>query len=238
MDIITSLGIIGVVALVHASFQLSVSVLTMLGTHTLGAKFSKKKSSRLMFAYIVGSAVMTLLLLSFALLLVIHLIDGTTPLMAWAIASGLGLGIGIAIWLFYYKRNNDGTTLWIPRAFARHLANRSKQTKSSVEAFSLGLTTVLSEIVFIIPTVTIAALITLELPQQLQLSVLVIYTLISIMGLLIVWAIIGGGKSISKVQKWRENNKKFLQFAAGGALIAASMFIYVSKIVAEASGVL
>lgn len=238
MDIFTSLAIIGVVALVHASFQLSVSVLTLLGTHTLGAKFSSKKSSRLIGSYVVGAGFMTLLLLALAILVAINAIDSTTPLMVWAITCGIGLGIGVAIWLFYYRRSNDGTSLWIPRAFARHLTERSKQTKSSVEAFSLGLVSVVSEFVFIIPTVTIAALVTLELPQSLQLPILIIYTLISSLGLLIAWTVIGSGKSISKVQKWREANKKFLQFAAGSALIVISIYIYVIKIAAEASGVL
>ena len=56
------------------------------------------------------------------------------------------------------------------------------------------------------------------------------------MGLLIAWSVIGGGKSISKVQRWREANKKFLQFTAGSALIVVSVFIYVSMVLAEASG--
>ncbi len=236
MNIFTSLAIIGVVALVHASFQLSVSVLTLLGTHKLGARISKKKTSRLISSYVLGAGLMTMLLLSMAILIAQNLIHSTTPLMVWAITCGIGLGIGVAIWLFYYRRSNDGTSLWIPRAFARHLAERSKQTKSSVEAFSLGMVSVISEIIFVIPTVAIAALVAIELPQSLQILTLLVYTLISLMGLLIAWSVIGGGKSISKVQRWREANKKFLQFTAGSALIVVSVFIYVSMVLAEASG--
>ena len=237
MDIITSLAIVGFAALIHASFQLSVSVLTLLSGHAIGSKKSHARLVRLTTSYTTGVGVMTLLLLSFVSLGFIHWFGTDVPLLVWALVCGLVLGIGIAVWLFYYRRNAKGTELWIPRAFAKFLTERSKKTQQGAEAFSLGLTTVVSELIFIIPTVAIAALVLIGLPPEWQLVGIAIYTVISLLGLLIVWSLIGSGRSLARIQKWRTDNKRFLQFSSGGALIVLGFFVYVSKIMATVLGI-
>lgn len=236
MDIPSSLAIVALAALIHASFQLSVSVLTLLSGHTIGAKRSQAKLLRLTSGFIAGVAVMTLLVLSFVSLVLLHVFGQVdAPLVIWAVACGLVLGIGVAVWLFYFRKEK-GTKLWIPRSFADHLTSRTKATKHTVEAFSLGLTSVIGELVFIIPSIVISALVLLQLPSEWQLIGIALYVIISLLGLLIVWSLIGSGHSVSKIQKWREDNKRFLQFAAGSALVALGFFVYISKVVAEVSG--
>lgn len=236
MDIPSSLAIVILAALIHASFQLSVSVLTLLSGHAIGAKRSQAKVFRLSWGFIAGVGVMTLLVLSFISLILLHSFgEIDVPLEIWAVACGLVLGIGVAVWLFYFRKEK-GTKLWIPRPFADHLTDRSKATKHSVEAFSLGLTSVVGELIFILPSMLISALVLLQLPGMWQLIGIAIYVIISLSGLLVVWSMIGSGHSISKIQKWREDNKNFLQFAAGSALVALGIFVYVSKVVAEVSG--
>lgn len=237
MDVITSLAIVAFAALIHASFQLSVSVLTLLSSHTIGAKKSRARVLSLTASFVGGAGVMTLLGLSFVSLAFLHVFVMETPLLAWAIVCGLVFGIGIAVWLFYYRKGRPGTELWIPRGFAKYLSQRSKATHHTAEAFSLGLTSVVAEIIFILPCLTIAALALIGLPPVWQLVGLGIYTLISLAGLLTVWSLVGGGTSLSTIQKWRETNKHFLQFAAGSALVVLGFFVYVSKIVATAGGV-
>jgi len=237
MDILTSLAIVGFAALIHASFQLSVSVLTLLSGHAIGAKKSRARVLRLTSSYTTGVGIMTLLVLSFASLVFLHFFGSEVPLIVWAIVCGLVLGIGIAVWLFYYRRGADGTELWIPRSFAKFLSERSKKANQSAEAFSLGLTTVISELIFIIPTVAIAALVLIDLPAIWQLAGIGIYTLISLLSLLIVWSLITSGKSLGRIQKWRTENKRFLQFSAGSALMVLGFFVYVSKIMTEALGI-
>ncbi|MFZ1301696.1 MAG: hypothetical protein WAQ27_03960 [Candidatus Microsaccharimonas sp.] len=236
MDIPSSLAIVVLAALIHASFQLSVSVFTLLSGHAIGAKRSQAKVLRLSWGFIAGVGVMTLLLLSFVSLILLHIFGQVdVPLIVWAIACGLVFGIGVAVWLFYFK-NEKGTKLWIPRSLAEHLTNRTKATKHSAEAFSLGLTSVLAELLFIVPSIIITSLVLLQLPSAWQLIGIAIYVLVSLLGLFIVWSLIGSGHSISKIQKWREDNKRFLQFAGGSALVALGFFVYISKIVAEVSG--
>jgi hypothetical protein len=236
MDIATSLAIVTLAALVHASFQLSVSVLTLLSGHSIGAKRSHARTLRLTSSFVFGAGVMTLLLLSFASLLFLTIFGQDAPQLIWAIACGLLIGVGIAVWFFYYRRGK-GTSLWIPRSFARHLSERSKATKSAAESFSLGLTSVISELLFIAAPLLISALVLIQLPDAWLLVGIAIYTVISLITLFSIWVLISSGHRLSEIQKWRETNKHFLQFAAGGSLIVLGFFVYVCKIIADVAGV-
>lgn len=236
MDGITSLAIVAFAALIHASFQLSVSVLTLLSGHAIGARKARRRVLRMTSSFVTGAGVVTLLLLSTISFAFLHIFGAEAPLIVWAIVCGLVLGIGVAVWLFYYRRNRAGTELWIPRSFAKHLTNRSKATSESAEAFSLGLTSGIAEILFILPCLAIAALVLVGLPSGWQLAGIAIYTVISLLGLIVVWSLIGSGTSLGAIQKWREHNKRFLQFAAGSALIALGFFVYVNKIMAAVMG--
>ncbi len=235
MDIASSLAIVTLAALIHASFQLSVSVLTLLSGHAIGAKNSQAHVMRLTFGYVSGVGVMTLLALSFISLIFLHVFGTDAPQFVWAIACGLLIGVGLAVWFFYY-RPEKGTSLWIPRSFARHLSDRSKATKNAAESFSLGLTTVISELLFIGAPMIIAALVLIGLPAHWQLVGIAIYSVISLLTLFSIWVLIGSGHKLSSIQKWREDNKRFLQFAAGGALAVLGFFVYVCEIVSDVSG--
>lgn len=72
MDTPSSLAIVALAALIHASFQLSLSVLTLLSGHAIGTKRSQAKVLRLSWGFIIGVGVMTLLVLSFISLLLLH----------------------------------------------------------------------------------------------------------------------------------------------------------------------
>lgn len=235
MDILTSLLIIGFAGLIHANFQLSVSVLTMLTSHTIGAKRSHAKLIRLTSSFIAGAIVMTLLLLSFVSLVLIDVFGTEPPELVWACASGLMVGLGIATWLFYYRREK-GTALWIPRSFAKHLNVRSKAASSSTEAFSLGLTSVIGELLFIVGPIVVAGMVIIGLPTVWQLVGLAVYTIVSTISLLTVWILVGSGHALSRIQKWRETNKRFLQFVGGGALLVLGFYVYVSEVLVGVSG--
>jgi hypothetical protein len=235
MDIPSSLAIVTLAALIHASFQLSVSVLTLLSGHAIGSQQSSGKILRLTFGFVSGAGVMTLLLVSFISLVLLHVFGPNTPQLIWAIVCGLLVGVGLAVWFFYYRRDK-GTTLWIPRSFARHLSERSKETKHTAEAFSLGLTSVVSELLFIAAPMVVSALVLIQLPGIWQLVGIAIYAVISLLTLISISILIGSGHKLSSIQKWRESNKHFLQFAAGGALAILGFFVYVCKIVTDVAG--
>jgi hypothetical protein len=236
MNIISSFAIIALSALIHASFQLSVSVLMLLGGHSIGAKQSHARLLRLTTSFIVGSGIMTMLLLSFTSLMIQDFFGFNTPEIVWSIACGLSVGVAISIWLFYY-RNEKGTTIWVPRSIAAYLVERTKSTKSSGEAFGLGISSILGELLFIVAPISISALVIVQLSPMWQLLGLLIYVAISLLSLMIVWVLIGSGHTLGQIQKWRETNKYFLQFAAGAGLIILAFFVYVEAILGSSAGV-
>jgi len=239
MNIVDAFIIIGVAALIHASFQLGVSMLTLLSSHTIGKNRSHAKLLRLIGSYLIGAGVMTTLLLSTTSLVLLNILDAAQiPLLTWAVACGLLMGLGVAMWAFYYRKE-QGTTLWLPRSLATYLAERTKATHLSGEAFGLGLTGVIAELLFIIGPLLISALVLVQLPPAWQLAGVGFYTVVSLLSLLIVASLIGSGHKISQIQKWREHNKRFLQFIGGGGLMILGLYVYVEKVVTAltASGI-
>lgn len=233
METASSLVIIAVSALIHASFQLSISMLTLLSSHTIGKKRSQARLLLLSNAFTLGVGIMTLLLLSATAMLLSTFIPAASAL-TWTICCGLLAGVGFAVWIFYYRRES-GTTIWIPRSLARFMTERTKATKQSGEAFSLGVISVLAELLFIFAPILVSALVLLGLSPQWQLVGIALYTLVSLGSLLLVNALIGNGLSISRIQKWRESNKRFLQFAAGSGLLVLSFYLYVDQVVSTAA---
>lgn len=235
MNVLNSLAIIALAALIHASFQLSVSVLTLLSAHTIGSKRSHAKLLQLTISFLIGAGLMTILLLAFISFVLSSVFGSVAPQIVWAIACGTLGGVAISIWLFYYRREK-GTTLWIPRNIATYLHDRIKSTKIGAEAFSLGLTSVIGELLFIIAPLFISALVLIQLPSVWQLVGISLYAIISASPLFVVWVLISSGHSISNIQKWRESNKTFLQFAAGTGLIVLMFFVYANELLIDVVG--
>lgn len=231
MNALTLIAIITLAALIHASFQLGISMLTLLSGHALGARARHSKVMNLVGSFTLGAIVMTTLLLCATAYLVFAMYGTFAPPFAWSIACGIMAGVGVAVWVFYY-RSNTGTALWVPRPMAAMLYSRIKATEFATEAFSLGLTGVLAEIIFIIAPLIAASYSLVQLPHYLQIVGIIIYVLIASTPLLIITALIGGGHPISRIQKWREQNKRFLQVAAGSALFILGFFIYINAVLA------
>lgn len=231
---ISSLAIIAFAALIHASFQLSVSVFTLLSGHAIGAKAAHKKVLGLGSGFLFGVFVMTTLLLSFTAFVFQNVFGSSIPPLMWAVSCGLLLGLGVAVWAFYYRRG-DGTSLWLPRGVARYLSERTKATHHSAEAFNLGLGSVTSELLFILAPVVIASLALVQLTPEWQLAGVALYASISLLSLLIVYALVGSGHKLSRIQAWREHNKRFLQFAGGGGLLILGFYVYVEQIMAASA---
>jgi hypothetical protein len=94
---------------------------------------------------------------------------------------------------------------------------------------------VVAELLFIVGPILIASLFLIQLPAVWQLAGVGFYTVISLLSLLIVAALVGSGHKISRIQKWREDNKYFLQFVAGGGLMVLGLYVYVEQVVAVMS---
>lgn len=233
MDTLTAFTIIAISALIHASFQLGTSMVTLLSSHTIGKKRSQSRLLLLTNSFVFGVIIMTMLLVSFAGMAVLRFDTPGTHQLVWMSLCGIFVALGIAVWLFYYRRER-GTVLWIPRGFASFLGRRTKKTSQAAEAFSLGMSSVVGELVFIFAPILAASLALVQLSPQFQLLGLLVYTLVSSLSLLIVSGLIGAGHSISRIQKWRETNKHFLQFAAGSGMLVLGFYLYVNEVAVAA----
>lgn len=229
MDTLSSLAIIALAGLIHASFQLSISTLTLLGSQALGARSSSKKLMKLVTSFVFGVSVITLLILSSMAMWLQMALGNTVPPIAWAAICGLLFGLGVAVWLFYYRRG-PGTSLWLPRELARYLLDRSRATKHSAEAFSLGMTSVVAEIIFISAPMIVSGLILIQLNPAWQLMGIATYIFTSLLPLLLVASHISSGHSLASTQKWRESNKGFLQFIAGCGLLVLGFCLYANEV--------
>jgi hypothetical protein len=83
---------------------------------------------------------------------------------------------------------------------ARHLSERSKATDHAAESFSLGLVSVLSELLFIAAPMIISALVLIQLPGGWQLVGIGIYAIVSVLSLVSVWVLVGSGHKLSEIQ--------------------------------------
>lgn len=229
MTLYDTLAIIALAALIHASFQLSVSLLTLLSSHTVSKKSSHNRLLALSGGFIGGVVFMTTVIMCTIIFVANHLLGNSIPHLAWAVVCGLMVGLAVAVWTFYYRRNH-GTTLWLPRPFARYLHERTKATTHTAEAFGLGLSSVVAELIFIIAPLTATALLVIPLQPTEQLLAIGMYVAISAFPLLLIVMLVGGGHKISHIQKWRETNKRFLQFAAGSALFILGAYLYVDQV--------
>ena len=204
-------------------------MLTLISGHTIGRRSSHLRVMRRSSGFIAGAILMTTLLLTSVTYGTILTLGRTVPPFAWSIVCGLLIGLGIAVWAFYYRKT-DGTTLWLPRSMASFLASRTKATKSTGEAFSLGVASIVAEILFILAPLAVAAFTLVSLDSTQTLIGLALYIFTASMPLIVVGMMIGGGHKLSRIQKWREANKRFLQFIAGSALIVLGFYLYVEKV--------
>lgn len=229
MNTVDSLVIIAIAALIHASFQLSVSMLTLLSSHAIGAKRSHARLLGLTGAFTAGVLIMTVLILSTMALFIQASMAAAPSPVVWVMACGLLFGLGIAVWIFYYRRE-QGTALWVPRQMARYLSDRTKATKQTGEAFGLGISSVLAELLFIFAPLLVAALLLVQIEPTWQLAGIALYASLSLLPLLVVHGMVGSGHKISRIQRWREENKTFLQFVAGGGLMVLGFYLYVDRV--------
>ncbi len=225
--------ILAIAAIIHASFQLSVSMMTLMSGHALGKRTAHLRVMRMMSGFILGAMTMVALSISFVALLLTNFMPLGMPLLGWSALAGLTIGVGLAVWVFYYRHRRTGTVLWLPRSLADYLSARARKTKLSAEAFGLGLVSVVAELLFALAPIILAAVLLRELPPLIQIASLIGYTLIATSPLLIIFVAVGGGTSLARIQRWRESNKRFLQFAAGSALVLLGGYLYVDVVLTQ-----
>ena len=97
----TSMAILCFAAVLHASFQLGTSLLTLLSGHSLGERKSKARLITLNASYILGTIFITTLALA-SLGYAATFIPVDSRNLAWSIVSTLNVVIGVLVMLFYF----------------------------------------------------------------------------------------------------------------------------------------
>lgn len=209
----------------HASYQLSVSVLTYMSSHKLSQKATVRQLLKLGFSYATGAIVgTTLLLVTLASLLFYLKNAGDSTQTSIAFVVALTPLIGLLTMTVYYRRG-AGTKLWLPRPVANYLLDRAKETRLSIEAGMLGAATVLGELPFLAGPLLIAGSVVVNQPPASWPVWALIYSLVASLPLIVMTLYLTSGHSIARVQKWREDNKTFLQWTSGVTLLVLTLYL-------------
>lgn len=213
---------------VHACFQLSVSVLTLLSSHTIGRRLPNNRLLNLNFWYILGVIVMITLLQLAAIAVHRWGMAYNSQLTTLVTLSIIPL-VALLMALFYYRRGR-GTQLWLPRPAAEYITSRAKKTKSSVEAFTLGMATAVTELPFALAPLAIVAFSFQEFTTEHWLRLSLGYALAVAAPLVFVAFYISSGHKISSIQRWREDAKDYLRWTSAAALLFLTLYLLVRQV--------
>lgn len=232
MNGFVDLGIVFLSGVAHATLQLGLGCLLLLYHASLG-KHIRKKTKNLVGSFISGVGFMNFLVLASACFLIMIIANGCLSPLFLGIMIGALVMAAILMWTVYYRRGRT-TELWLPKIVARYIDRRAKKTESNTEAFSLGLLACFAEMPFTIILMVISANSILCLPQLWQGIAIVIYTVVSILPLVIMRCMIRNGKTVVDIQRWRNKNKTFLRIIAGVLFLVLGIFILAFKVIGVA----
>lgn len=218
-----------VAALVQASLGLGVSVLTLLSGTALARRKPKPNSTTLTVGFVFGSVLMTKLLLIGAICFALLFFWIGAELIWWSLAAA-AVVLGLAILLFYYRKDDKGTRLWLPRSVAEYIYARTKKTKTISGSALLGVESVglelpLSIVPLLITGYILAGASTVN--QYVGIGIYVLIASLPIIALAISYAV---GRKVGAIQRWRERNKKFMQFSTGILLVVLGIYLLTYKI--------
>lgn len=217
---------------VNACYQLSVSVLTYLTSHSLSRRTSVKRLLWLGSSYTLGVIIATSLVLLFVVSLTTiggqSLHSETLHIFSLAVIVVVPV-IGLATMAFYYRHGN-GTKLWLPRPVASYLTERARRTKSGFEATLLGAGTVVGELPFIVAPLALVALVLADQPTSSWAGWSLAYGILASLPLVAIVFYLTSGHSIARLQRWREQSKTFLQWTSGIALVLLTIYAVLGQL--------
>lgn len=227
MSVFVSLSVIFLSALVHSFLALDLGGMLLL-YHSTKGRFVTKKSRTLVSNYLLGSCLMIFLSLASATFL-ISLFSSSLSLESLSLICGILLALAVIIWGVYY-RTGRSTELWLPRFVSRYISSRANSTSSRIEAFSLGMLTILAELPFSVLLFIMSGDALLSLSSLYAIYGILLYIFIALFPLLLVRIVLRRGSTIVDIQKWRVRNKSFLRILAGIGFAVLAFFIFSFKI--------
>ena len=217
---------------VHATLQLGIGTLLLLYHASLG-KHIKIKTRELVTNYIMGNGLLTALAVAAGAFVIDVICDGEMNAAMLTIVVGILVALAISVWMFYYRWGKS-TELWLPKSVAKYINKRAEITESNTEAFGLGMLACFAEAPFTVILIVVTANSIVALPQALQILALAIYTILSVLPMIIMRVAIKKGQTVVDVQKWRLNNKNFLRVISGVGFFTLAVFLLAFKVVSGA----
>ena len=215
-------------ALICAMFQFSLGSLLLLYHASMG-NHVRKKTKSLASSFISGVCLMIFLLLATACFLSLAFFGTPLPKLVLSALTGILISISLFILFFYFRtgRTTSSTTeLWLPKPISYFINSRAKTTNDNSEAFSLGLLTVLGEIPFTCTLFFLAGSSILTLSEGYEALSLALFSIISVLPLLILRLSIRKGKTVAEIQRWRVKNKNFFKVLICLSLVALAGFLF------------
>ncbi len=217
-----------VLAMVHALFQLGISVLTLMSTHVLGRTTKTRIGIRPLIAtYVVTSIILTAGIMGFVLYSELLFIPLHTQTTVWFLLSLIIVAVGSLVLVRYHKPGK-GTRLWIAAPIVEYFQNRSQRAKTPLHSAKLAANAIITELPLTLVIFVSSSLVLIELlPSALYGIGILVYSTIVMLPLAIFGTMIASGHHLSTIQRWREANKHFFQYTVAFGLFGAALYILV-----------
>ena len=231
MSVFTSLGILVLSVLIIASLK-AVPGIFGLFYHYASGKYSAKKVSNLSIFFILGVEtlpVIVFIVLNFILsALTFTKLDFSSNVFLMPMV-GLFFALALAFYLFYFKKGY-GTKLFISRKTAKNFNKRALAVKTRSDAFALGFTAGLPELIFTLPLYFILLIevsACFVIPDTCS-SILFLFVLLTISPLFFIYAYFRNGNNLANFERARIKNKGFFRCFISSlyAFIAVILMIF------------
>lgn len=215
MSVFTPIGILLFGSLIVAFSGLTSGVFLIL-YHSLLGRMSRRRASDFAMFFIFGvETTLTLLLLSVYTIFNVSLgfINFyNSNIFTW-ILTGLLVFFGILYGTIYF-RPSRGTKLFISRPIAHRYHVKAGTVKSRSDAFMLGLSALLPDLLFTTPILIISVLTVAHLGSTppARAGLLILFVLISILPLLLLHLCFNSGRNLAELLRFRFKNKAFFRF--------------------------
>ena len=236
MSVLTSLGILFLAVLCCWFLQLVPSVFAIF-YHYASAKSTKEKTLDLSSYFLIGSELITGILLFVLYFIVFEFLSDNpfldTTIIKWIVA-GIIAALGFFIMFFYYRKDKKGTALFITRKAANSLTMRAKTARKKSDIFMLGVVSGIMEIFFVLPVYLIVVTEIIRFPGEdfLQPVLLFLFILFSMSPVMTMRGHFWRGKNLAEVERAREKNKNFSKIILGSTYVLLAILIVLFRIFA------
>ncbi|MCR5700320.1 MAG: hypothetical protein K6G49_02735 [Candidatus Saccharibacteria bacterium] len=226
MSVLTAVGILVLAMLIMASLQLVPGIFALF-SHYVAGKYPRSRATDLSTFFILGveTSVVVIFFCTYAILCcspaVTFIVD--SDIFAWTMA-GIFIALTLGILGFYFRKG-PGTKLFISRRLASNFNAKVIATKTRSDAFTLGLTASVPELIFTLPIYLMAAISIMRLdstPLE-RAGIILLFAIVSVFPLIIIHHL--SNHNFADFIKFRFKNKAFFRF------VLALFYLFIAALI-------